>query len=49
MEEISQLALVVVFAAVVLVSGQLFMEHRASKSFNGPAVATLTSGAAKTR
>jgi hypothetical protein len=31
MEEISQLALVVVFAAVVLVSGQLFMEHRVKK------------------
>jgi hypothetical protein len=49
MEEISQLALVVVFASVLLVSGQLFMEYRASKSFDGPAVATLTSGTVKTR
>jgi hypothetical protein len=41
MEEISQLALVVVFAAVLLVGGQLFMEYRAS--VGGPTVATLTS------
>jgi hypothetical protein len=49
MEEVFQLALVIVFVAVLLVSGQLFMEYRASKSFDGPAVATLTSGTVKTR
>jgi hypothetical protein len=49
MEEISQMVLVVVFAAVLLVSGQLFTEYRASKSVGGPTVATLTSNIAKTR
>jgi hypothetical protein len=49
MEEVFQLALVIVFVAVLLVSGQLFMEYRASKGFDGPAVATLTSGTVKTR
>jgi hypothetical protein len=49
MEEVFQLALVVVFAAVLLVSGQLFMEYRASQSFGGPVLATLNSGGVKTR
>ena len=49
MEEIFQLGLVVVFAAVLLVTGQLFMEYRSSKIFDGPAVAAVTSSAVKTR
>jgi hypothetical protein len=49
MEEVFQLALVVVFAAVLLVSGQLFMEYQSSRIADGPVVATLTSGEVKTR
>jgi hypothetical protein len=49
MEEVTQLALVVFFAAVLLVSRQLFMEYRASRNFDRPVVATLTSGEVKTR
>jgi hypothetical protein len=43
MEGIFQMALVVVFAAVLLVTGQLFLEYRSSKIFDGPAVAAVTS------
>jgi hypothetical protein len=46
MEEISQLALVVVFAVGLLVSGQQFMEHR-SKAFDRLGVAAETSRAVK--
>jgi hypothetical protein len=49
MQEMFQLALVVVFAAVLLVTGQLFMEHRSSKPFGGSAVAAAISGAVKTQ
>jgi hypothetical protein len=52
MEEISQLAtamMAVVFAAVMLVSGQLFIEYRSSKSSNTPAVAAVTLQGEKTR
>ena len=49
MEEIFQLGLVVVFAAVLLVTGQLFTEYRSSKIFDGPAAAAVTSSAVKTR
>ena len=45
MEGIFQMALVVVFAAVLLVTGQLFLEYRSSKIFDGPAVAAVTSRA----
>ena len=51
MEEISQLAtamVAVVFAAVLLVSGLLFIEYR-SKSFDTPAVAAVTLRGEKTR
>jgi hypothetical protein len=44
MDEESQLALVVFFAAVLLVSGQLFMQYRSSKSFDGPVVVAVTRG-----
>ncbi|WP_027582700.1 hypothetical protein [Bradyrhizobium sp. Ai1a-2] len=46
MDEVSQLALVVFFAALLLVSGQLFMEHR-PKTFNSLGDATATLRAAK--
>lgn len=52
MEEISQLAtamVAVVFAAVLLVSGLLFIEYRSSKSFDTPAVAGVTLQADRTR
>jgi hypothetical protein len=52
MEEISQLAtamVAVVFAAVLLVSGLLFIEYRSSKSFDPPAVAAVTLHGEKTR
>ena len=52
MEEISQLAtamMAVVFAAVMLVSGQLFIEYRSSKSSDRPAVAAVTLQGEKTR
>ena len=49
MEEIFQLALVVVFAAVLLVIGQFVMEYRSSKIFDGPAVTAVTSSVVKTR
>jgi hypothetical protein len=39
MEEMSQLTLVVAFAAALLISGQLFREHR-PKTFDGHGVAT---------
>jgi hypothetical protein len=48
-EEIVQMALVVAFAAVLLVTGQLLMEYRSSKLFNGPAITTVISGAVKTQ
>jgi hypothetical protein len=37
------MALVVVFAAVMLVAGQLFIEHRSSKPLHAPAVARVVS------
>jgi hypothetical protein len=43
MEDLFQMALVVVFAAVMLVTGQLFIEHRSSKLLDAPAVATVAS------
>ena len=52
MEEISQLAtamVAVVFAAVLLVSGLLFIDYRSSKSFGTPAVAAVTLRGEKTR
>jgi hypothetical protein len=39
----------VVFAAVMLVSGQLFIEYRSSKSSDRPAVAAVTLQGEKTR
>ena len=42
MEETFQLALVAVFAAVLLVTSQLFMEYRSLKILDGPAVAAVT-------
>jgi hypothetical protein len=45
MEEMFQLALVVAFAAVLLITGQFFMEYRSTKIFNGPAIAVATRGA----
>ena len=42
MEETFQLALVAVFAAVLLVTSQLFIEYRSSKILDGPAVAAVT-------
>jgi len=39
MDEPLQLALVVFFVAVLLVTGQLFKEYRSSKNIDGPAVA----------
>jgi len=50
MDEMSQLTtamLAVVFSAVLLVSGQLFIEYRSSKSFDAPAVAAVTVRAAQ--
>ena len=52
MEEISQLAtamVAVVFAAVLLVSGLLFIDYRSSKNSNTPAVAAVTLQGKKTR
>jgi hypothetical protein len=49
MEGTFQMALVVVFAAVLLVTGQLFLEYRSSKIFDGPAVAAVNSRAVKIR
>jgi hypothetical protein len=49
MDEIFQLALVVLFTAVLLVCGQLFMEYRSSKIVDEPAVAAVTSRAVRTR
>jgi uncharacterized membrane protein len=52
MEEISQLAtamLAVVFAAMLFVGGQLFIESRSSKGFDTPAVAAVTLRGEKTR
>ena len=52
MEEISQLAtamMAVVFAAVMLVSGLLFIDYRSSKSSDTPAVAAVTLQGEKTR
>jgi hypothetical protein len=49
MEELFQIALVIVFAAVLLVTGQLFMEYQSSKIFDGPALTAVTSSAVKTR
>lgn len=39
MEETFQLALVVAFAAVLLVTGQFLMDYRSTKIFNGSAIA----------
>ena len=50
MDEMSQLTtamLAVVFAAVLLVSGQLFIEYRSSKRFDMPAIAAETVRAAQ--
>ena len=50
MDEMSQLAtamMAVVFSAVLLVSGQLLIEYRFSKSFDVPAVAAVTVRAAQ--
>ena len=50
MEEMSQLAtamMVVVLAAALLVSGQLFIEKRSLNSFDAPAVAAVTLGGGK--
>jgi len=50
MDEMSQLTtamLAVVFAAVLLVSGQLFIEYRSSKRFDAPAIAAMTLRAAQ--
>ena len=41
--QLAQLALVVVFAAGLLVGGQLFMEYSTSRPLDGPAVAEVTS------
>jgi hypothetical protein len=40
------MAVVVALAAVLLVTGQLFMEYRSSKAFDGPTVAAAISGGA---
>ena len=45
MDEMSQLTIAmmaVVFSAVLLVSGQLFIEYRSSKRFDTPALAAVT-------
>ena len=50
MDEMSQLMtamMAVVFSAVLLVSGQLFIGYRSSKSFDTPAVAAVTVRAAQ--
>jgi hypothetical protein len=39
MEEMFQTALVVAFAAVLLIAGGLYMEYRSTKIVNGPAPA----------
>jgi hypothetical protein len=46
-EEVSQLALVVVLAAVLLACSQLFMERRSSQIFDGLGFATETLRAVK--
>lgn len=43
MEDLFQIALVVVFAAVMLVTGLLFIEHRSSKPLDARAVAAVIS------
>ena len=43
MKDVFQLALVAVFAAVLLVAGQLFTEYRSSRPLDGPAVAEVAS------
>jgi hypothetical protein len=45
MEEMLQTALVVAFAAVLLIAGGLFMEYRSTKIVNGPAIAGVARGA----
>ena len=52
MEEVFELAtamLVVVFAAALLVSGQLFIENRSSKGLDASAVPAVTLRIDKTR
>ena len=52
MEEVSELAtamIVVVFAAVLLVIGQLFIENRSSKGLDTSAVPAVTLRVDKTR
>jgi len=52
MEEMAQLAtamMVVVFAAVLLVAGQRFIEYRSLNSFDTPAVAVVILGGGKIR
>jgi hypothetical protein len=49
MDEMSQLTtamMAVVFSAVLLVSGQLFIEYRSSKRFDTPGLAAVTVRAA---
>ena len=50
MDEMSQLTtamMAVVFAAVLIVSGQLFIEYRSSKRFDTPAIAAVKVRAAQ--
>ena len=49
MEELATAMMVVVFAAVLLVSGQLFTGHQSSKSFETSAAAPVTLRGGKTR
>jgi hypothetical protein len=44
MEEMFQTALVVAFAAVLLIAGELFMEYRSTKLVNGPVIAAVARG-----
>jgi hypothetical protein len=42
MEAMFQLALVVAFAAVLLITGQFLMDYRSTQIFNEPAIAVAT-------
>jgi hypothetical protein len=44
MEKMFQLALVVAFAAVLLVTGQFLMDYRSTQIFNGSAIAAAAHG-----
>ena len=45
MEEMFQVALVVGFSAVLLITGQFFMEYRSTQIVNGPTIAAARHGA----